>query len=282
MKSTNTDKVALQVSSILLNVGCIIFRPKQPFKYNTGIISPVYTDNRLILSQPKDRAIIVKHLLDKIKQIGIPDVIAGTATAGIPHASFIAQELNMSMVYVRPKPKEYGRENRVEGILRKGQKVIVIDDLISTARSSLEAVKAIREIGGKVSDIVAITTYGLKVSEKNLMKSKIDLHALTSLKTTAEVAVKNGYLKKEQVKLVLKWSFQFLLDGSLYLRRLNKILCCFFHILKNYYDIYNRSHLILFLLALQILKPTHHPLCYSTKPLLLSFKRYKSIFSIIN
>src|SRR3990172_9073304 len=115
MKSTNTaDKVA----SILYDIGAVIFRPQQPFKYDSGIISPVYTDNRLIISYPVQREEIIELLIGKIKEIGIPDVIAGTATAGIPHAAFIAQKLNIPMVYVRPKPKEYGKTNQVEGSLR--------------------------------------------------------------------------------------------------------------------------------------------------------------------
>lgn len=206
MKLTNTGKIAYQVSNILIDLGCIIFRPQQPFKYNTGIISPVYTDNRLILSSPRERTKIVNLLTKKVQEIGIPDVIAGTATAGIPHAAFIAQKLNIPMVYVRPEPKAYGKKNQVEGSLRKGQSVIVIDDLISTGRSSLEVVKAIRESGGKVTDIIAITTYGLKESEINFAKNKIKLHNLTDLNHSCEVAFKKGFLKKDRVEMIKDWA----------------------------------------------------------------------------
>lgn len=205
MKSTNGDKTAKQVSGVLLDVGCIIFRPRQPFKFNTGIISPVYTDNRLILSNVSQRRKIIDLLVKKVKQIGVCDVVAGTATAGIPHAAFLSLILNLPMVYVRPKPKEYGRENRVEGSLKRGQKVIVIDDLISTGRSSLEVVNAVREVGGKVTDVVAITTYGLKIADRNLSKNKVKLHALTDMKTTIEVAVRKGVLKRDQVQIVMDW-----------------------------------------------------------------------------
>ena len=206
IKSTNTDKIAHQVSTILIDLGCIILRPNQPFKFNTGIISPVYTDNRLILSSPRDRNKIVDLLIEKVKQIGIPDVIAGTATAGIPHAAFIAQKIDLPMIYVRPKPKEYGKTNQVEGSLRKGQKVIVVDDLISTGRSSLEVVTAIRRSGGKVTDIIAITTYGLKEADQNFAKNKIRLHTLTDLNHSCDVAQRKGFLNEEKVKIVKDWA----------------------------------------------------------------------------
>ena len=206
MKSTSTDSQAHKVSSILIDVGCIIFRPRQPFKYNTGIISPVYTDNRLILSKPKERQAITNLLVNLVKKIGVPDVIAGTSTAGIPHAAFIAQKLNLPMIYARPKPKEYGKENQVEGSLKRGQSVIVVDDLISTGRSSLEAAEAIKKAGGKVENIVAITSYGLKKSEDNFRKSKIKLHVLTDLDHSCEVAVKRGFLKPDQVSIILDWA----------------------------------------------------------------------------
>lgn len=206
MKSTSTDSQAYKVSSILIDVGCIIFRPRQPFKYNTGIISPVYTDNRLILSKPKERQAITNLLVNLVKKIGVPDVIAGTSTAGIPHAAFIAQKLNLPMVYARPKPKQYGKENQMEGSLKRGQSVIVVDDLISTGRSSIEAALAIRRAGGKVANIIAITTYGLKEADDNFRKNKIKLSNLTDLNHSCEVAVKKGFLKPDQVKLIQNWA----------------------------------------------------------------------------
>lgn len=201
----NTVSIAQITSRILLELGCIILRPTKPFTYNTGIISPVYTDNRLILSTTKERKKITSFLIKKIKIIGVPQVIAGTATAGIPYASFIADHLNIPLIYVRPKAKEYGRKNKIEGSLKKGQSVIVVDDLISTAKSSLDVVDAIRDSGGKASHIIAITTYELEISQHNLKKKKIKLHALTNLETTADIAVKRGFLKKDKVEIVLDW-----------------------------------------------------------------------------
>lgn len=209
MKSTNTvnvDKIATQTASILYDIGAVIFRPKQPFKYDSGILSPVYTDNRLIISYPKQREKIATFLIQEIMRIGVPDVIAGTATAGIPHAAFIAQRLKIPMVYVRSEPKGHGKGNQVEGVIKKGQKVIIIEDLISTAGSSVRVAEALRKQGAKVSNIVAIFTYRLRESEVSLKKSHLTLHVLTDLENSAKVAVKKGFLKKDQVKAILSWS----------------------------------------------------------------------------
>ena len=205
MRSTNTDKIAWEVASILYDVGGVIFRPRQPFRYDSGILSPVYTDNRLIISYPKQRQKIVNLLIAKVKKIGLPDVIAGTATAGIPHAAFIAQKLNLPMIYVRTTPKAHGKGNQVEGIIKRGQKVIVIEDLISTAGSSVRVTGALRKLGAIVTDEVAIFTYRLKESEENLKKAKVKLHVLTDLEHSAKVAVKKGFLKEEQVQFILDW-----------------------------------------------------------------------------
>jgi len=206
MRSTNTDKIAWEVASILYDVGGVIFRPRQPFRYDSGILSPVYTDNRLIISYPKQRQKIVNLLIAKVKKIGLPDVIAGTATAGIPHAAFIAQKLNLPMIYVRTTPKAHGKSNQVEGIIKRGQKVIVIEDLISTAGSSVRVTGALRKLGAIVTDEVAIFTYRLKESEENLKKAKVKLHVLTDLKHSAKVAVKKGFLKEDQVQFILDWA----------------------------------------------------------------------------
>ncbi len=203
MKSTNT---ADQVASILYDTGAIVFRPKQPFRYNSGILSPVYTDIRLIISHPDARDKIVEFLTKKVKEVGIPNVVAGTATAGIPHAAFIAQKLRIPMVYVRSQPKDHGKGNQVEGVIKRGQKVTIIEDLVSTAGSSVRVVEALRNLGATVTDEVAIFTYGLRESEDNLKKAQVTLHTLTDLKRSAVVAVKKGFLMKDQVKLIFNWA----------------------------------------------------------------------------
>jgi orotate phosphoribosyltransferase len=207
MKSTNTDsKVADQVAAILYDIGAVILRLRQPFRYDSGILSPVYTDNRLIISHPKERTKIVNMLIAKIQEIGVPDVVAGTATAGIPHAAFIAQKLNIPMVYVRAEPKSHGKGNQVEGRILRGQKVIVVEDLVSTGGSSVRVAQALRKIGAEVTDEVAIFTYGLAESKENFAKSKIKLHTLSNLEHSVRIAAKKGYLKSEQVQIILDWS----------------------------------------------------------------------------
>ena len=208
MKSTNTDKISQKVAEILFDIGAITFRPKQPFRYDSGILSPVYTDNRLLISYPKERSRVEKFLISKIKEIGIPDVVAGVATAGIPHSAFIAQSLNLPMAYIRFSPKDHGKGNQVEGVIHRGQKVIVVEDLISTAGSTSRSAEALRAVGAKVENAVALFTYNLKESEENLKKAKIKLHALTNLKEVAEVALKKGFLKIEQVTAIIEWSKQ--------------------------------------------------------------------------
>ncbi len=207
MKSTNTEnKTADQVASILYDIGSVILRLRQPFRYDSGILSPVYTDNRLIISHPKERTKIVDLLIAKIKEIGIPDVVAGTATAGIPHAAFIAQKLNIPMVYVRAEPKGHGKGNQIEGKITRGQKVLIIEDLVSTGGSSIRVAQALRKVGAEVTDELAIFTYGLAEAENNFKRNKIKLHTLTNLEHSASVAAKKGYLKKEHVKMILDWS----------------------------------------------------------------------------
>lgn len=213
MKSTNIDKQTLSanksakdVASILFEIGAIIFRPGQPFRYDSGILSPIYTDNRLIISYPTARKKIVKLLVDKVKEIGLADVIAGTATAGIPHAAFIAQTLNLPMIYVRTSPKDHGKGNQVEGKIKRGQTVIIIEDLISTAGSSVRVANAIKKLGGKIKDEIAIFNYQLKEATLNLKSSGIKLHALTDLEHAAQVAKEKGFLKEDQIAAILNWS----------------------------------------------------------------------------
>lgn len=206
MKSINTVSTHHQVAKILFDIGCVIFRPRQPFKYDSGILSPVYTDNRLVISYPDKWKKIIEFLITKINEIGLPDVVAGTATAGIPHAAYIAQQLKIPMVYVRAEPKSHGKGNQVEGRIIRGQKVIIIEDLVSTGRSSTRVAEAIKKLGANVSSVVAIYTYQLKESEDNFKKSNIKLHALTNLKTSCEVAREEGFLKEDQIEIILDWA----------------------------------------------------------------------------
>lgn len=206
MKSTNTDRVTQKVAQILVDSGCVIFRTKIPFRYTSGILSPIYTDNRRLISLPKDRDIIIKFLIEKIKRSGIPDLVAGTATAGIPHAAWIAKELNLPMVYVRTQPKKHGQKNQVEGIAKRGQKAIVIEDLISTGNSSIASVKALRKMGIIVNIVFAIFTYNLESAKRNFAKNNVKLITLTDLAQTVQAARISQILRTDdQISQVLEW-----------------------------------------------------------------------------
>ena len=206
MKSTNTDN-SKKIAQILFDIGAVTFSRKRPFRFDSGILSPVYVDNRYLISYPKERKIVLKTLLSLIKAKVRPfDVVAGVATAGIPHAAWIAQELNLPMIFVRAKPKDHGKGNQVEGKLKRAQKVLVVEDLISTAGSSVRAVEAIRSLGGIVTDEVAIYSHNLESSKINLQKAKVNLHYLTDTTTAAKLAKEKGFLTQEQVETIVEWS----------------------------------------------------------------------------
>ena len=205
MKSTATDQ-SKKIAQILFDIGAVTFSRSRPFKFDSGILSPVYVDNRILISYPKQRNIILNYLLVKIKELGKIDVIAGVATAGIPHAAFIAQKLNLPMVFVRAKPKDHGKGNQVEGKLRRGQKVLVIEDLVSTAGSSVRVIEAIRRLGGIVTDELAIYSHSLKASDRNFKEAKVNFYHLTDTMSAAQVAKEKGFLKDEQIESILSWT----------------------------------------------------------------------------
>ena len=157
-----------EVAKILLDANAVTLRPSQPFTFTSGIKSPIYCDNRLLMSHPKEREIVIKGFLDILKDKQF-DLLAGTATAGIPWCAWLAKELNKPMIFIRSKEKAHGKQNIIEGKLTQGDKVIVIEDLISTGGSSVSAVEAVREAGGIVEDCIAIFTYEL---EKAINKFK--------------------------------------------------------------------------------------------------------------
>lgn len=198
--------VAEEVAKILLQIKAVTLSPNKPYRFVSGILSPIYTDNRLLISYPKERQKIVKFLIDKIKEEKLkPEVIAGTATAGIPHAAWVAGALRLPMVYVRSDSKDHGKGKEVEGLLEKKQKAVVIEDLISTGGSALNTVGAIRRHGGKVKTIVAIFDYEMPVSAKSFKRSKIKLIPLTTLSILVSIASQKGYLKPKDRKVVLEW-----------------------------------------------------------------------------
>ena len=207
MKSTSTDNnISQKVAKILFETGCVIFRPSQPIKLVTGILSPIYVDNRRLMSFPKERRKVAIFLTERIQGIGLPQVIAGAATGGIPHAAWVAERLNLPMVYVRSKPKEHGQGNQVEGVLRRGQRVVVVEDMVSTASSSSVVIKGLRDLGALVQHEVAIYTHTLSEADKNFSKLKIFFHPLTNLREVVKVAKREGFLKDEDEKVILNWA----------------------------------------------------------------------------
>ena len=195
-----------KTAEILLNIHAVSFNPKKPFRYSSGILSPVYTDCRLLMSYPKERAAIRNLYAKMIKSAGKFDVIAGTATAGIPHAAWIADKLRLPMVYVRGKAKDHGKGNQIEGKVKRKQKVAVIEDLISTGGSSTETVRAIRKEGAKSSYIFSIITYGMNKSKENFKASGIKLFSLTDFPTVVKVAEQIGYIKTKDKDIILQWA----------------------------------------------------------------------------
>ncbi|MBC1969120.1 orotate phosphoribosyltransferase [Listeria marthii] len=195
-----------QVAEQLLEIKAVFLKPNDPFMWASGIKSPIYCDNRLTLGFPKVRQFIAQSLAEKIKQtFGEVDVVAGTATAGIPHAAWVSDLLDLPMVYVRSKAKEHGKGNQIEGPIAKGQKVVVIEDLISTGGSSLKAVEALEEAGAEVVGIAAIFTYGLDKGKKLLDEADTKLVTLTNYDELIEVALSENYVTAEDMATLKEW-----------------------------------------------------------------------------
>lgn len=193
-----------EIASELLKIKAVFLRPGDPFTWASGIKSPIYCDNRLILTSPQTRDIVENAIAAKVKEIyPEAEVLMGTATAGIAHAAIASHILGMPMGYVRGSAKDHGRNNRIEGRLTKGQKVVVIEDLISTAGSCIEVVEALREAGGNVLGIISIFTYGLEKGKKRLEEAGIENHSLTDIDTLLEVAEEQNYItspEKTEIK----------------------------------------------------------------------------------
>lgn len=192
------------IAKDLLKIQAVFFRPDEPFTWASGIKSPVYTDNRLTLTAPEVRLDVEQGLAQLIKE-NYPEaeVLMGTSTAGIAHAAITAHLLNMPMGYVRSGAKDHGRQNQIEGRLEPGQKVVVVEDLISTGGSVLEVVDVLRQAGAEVLGIVSIFTYGMKKSVDRLAEANVKNVSLTDLDTVAAVAAAEGYIRPEdQARLI--------------------------------------------------------------------------------
>ena len=188
----------------LLEIGAVFLRPEEPFTWASGIKSPIYTDNRLILTAPEARERVESKLAFVIKK-NFPDVevLMGTATAGIAHAAIAAHLMGLPMGYVRSGAKDHGRQNRIEGKLTPGQKVVVVEDLISTGGSVITTVEALREAGAEVLGVVSIFTYGMQRGKDALAAAGIEAVSLTDLDAVAAVAAEEGYISESDVARVL-------------------------------------------------------------------------------
>ncbi len=200
--------ISVEVAKLLLKIGGMTFRFNPPYTYTTGLKSPVYLDNRLVMSYPDVREKIIDYYIKIIKdKIGLKNVdwISATATAAIPHGAFVADKLNLPMVYVRPTTKTYGKGGKVEGYLKKGAKVLIIEDHITTAESVAGNAQAIRELGGIVKYCIATTTYETKKADEKLKLNKVKLITLTTGKIIVETAYKEGRINKEEKEKVDLW-----------------------------------------------------------------------------
>ena len=192
------------IAKDLLKIQAVFFRPDEPFTWASGIKSPVYCDNRLTLSSPEVRSDVENGLAELIKE-NYPDaqILMGTSTAGIAHAAITAHLLKMPMGYVRSGHKDHGRQNQIEGKLEKGQKTVVVEDLISTGGSVLEVVNVLREAGAEVLGIVSIFTYGMKKGLERLADADVKNISLTDFDTVAQTAAEEGYIKPDDVKRLI-------------------------------------------------------------------------------
>lgn len=194
------------IAKELLQINAIKLSPANPFTWASGWKSPIYCDNRKILSYPKSRDIVKKAFADMVKkEFGVPDVIAGVATGAIAHGILVAEALDIPFVYVRSTSKQHGLANQIEGVLKEGQTVVVIEDLVSTGGSSLKAVEALRGAGAKVIGMLAIFSYGFDVAKENFAKAKCELKTLTNYHSLIDIAADTNYIEADEIQTLEKW-----------------------------------------------------------------------------
>lgn len=200
------EEAALKIAEFLLQIKAIKLEPTKPFTWASGWKSPIYCDNRVTLSYPKVRTFIRQEFVNVInEQFGKPDVIAGVATGGIAQGALVAQEMGLPFVYVRSEAKKHGMTNMIEGMVEKGQSVVVIEDLISTGGSSLKAVEALRDKGCDVKGMAAIFTYGFKAANDNFKKAKCKVVSLSDYDTLIKQALQSNYVSDKDLKSLSAW-----------------------------------------------------------------------------
>ncbi|GGG97932.1 orotate phosphoribosyltransferase [Parapedobacter pyrenivorans] len=202
----NMNEVAQKVAESLLQIKAIKLQPKKPFTWASGWKSPIYCDNRVALSHPPIRTYIRQKLSELIQEeFGSVEMISGVATAGIPQGVLVAQDLGLPFTYVRNSSKDHGRENQIEGEVVSGQRAVVVEDLISTGKSSLKAVQALRDVDCNVVGLVSIFTYGFAEAETNFADAKCRHLSLCSYDVLLEVAAKHNYILNSEIELLEEW-----------------------------------------------------------------------------
>ncbi len=201
-----SKETAQKTAELLLQINAIKLQPQNPFTWASGWRSPIYCDNRITLSYPAIRNFLREHIASQIEDIyGKPDVIAGVATGAIGIGALVADYLNLPFCYIRPEAKKHGRQNKIEGYVEANQNVVVVEDLISTGKSSLLAVEALREANINVKGMIAIFSYGFEVAENNFKKANVMLNTLSNYESLLQQAEKSNYISAEEVKLLSQW-----------------------------------------------------------------------------
>lgn len=196
---------AAKVADFLLQINAVKLQPSNPFKWASGWNSPIYCDNRKILAYPKIREFIKNEFISLIKEFDTPTCIAGVATGGIAIGAIVAEELGLPFCYVRSESKSHGMKNNIEGDLKQEDKVFVIEDLISSGKSSIKAVRDLKEFGVKITGLGAIFTYGFEVSENNFSEESCSFKTLSNYSVLLETALKNNYISNEELETLVKW-----------------------------------------------------------------------------
>ncbi|HZG88228.1 orotate phosphoribosyltransferase [Paenibacillus sp.] len=198
-----------QIAEALLSIGAVSLRPEQPFTWTSGIKSPIYCDNRLTMSHPQVRDAIAEGFASLIREhYPQAEVVAGTATAGIPHAAWVAQKLSLPMIYVRDKAKGHGKQNLIEGEVPAGKKVVVIEDLISTGGSSLKAAQAVNEAGGQALAVLAIFSYQFEKAEEAFRSAGVPLRTLSNYTALIDAALSTNRIREQDVAALSAWRLQ--------------------------------------------------------------------------
>lgn len=204
-KAVNNEQADI-IAQRLLDIGAVTLRPQQPFTWSSGLKSPIYCDNRLTMSFPRIRSLIADQFVALIrKQFPNVEVIAGTSTAGIPHAAWVAERMDLPMVYIRDKAKGHGKQNKIEGKLAEGQRVVVIEDLISTGGSSLNAAAAVKEAAGEVLGICAIFTYEFEKATKAFSDENLSLFCLSDYSSLIQTALSKKIIEEQDVEKLQQW-----------------------------------------------------------------------------